>query len=51
MYGMTILVPSMSFPVDRFGFPSTCLVRACPNERTLLGNGFLVGLCEGDPFL
>ena len=50
MYGMTTLAPSMNFPVDRFGFLLTfCWV--CIVERTVLGSGCLVGLCEGDPFL
>ena len=46
MYGMTTLAPSINFIVDGFGFS----LRVCLVERTVLGSGFLVGLCEGDPF-
>ena len=50
MYGMTSLTPSINFPVYGFDFllfsAGVYLV-----ERTVLGSGCLVGLCEGDPFL
>ena len=46
MYGMTTLAPSIKFPVDGFGF----LVGVHFVERTVLGSGYLVELCEGDPF-
>ena len=49
MYGMTTLAP-LYFPVDGFGF-SWFSVGVCLVERTVLGSGFLVGLCEGDPLL
>ena len=50
MYGMTTLAPSINFPVDRFGFFVGFLLVVCLVERTVLGSGCLVGLCEGDPF-
>ena len=43
---MTTLAPSISFTVDGFGF----LLAFCLVERTVLVGGYLVGLCEGDPF-
>ena len=46
VYSMTTLVPSMNFPV--MGLLS---VGVCLAERTLLGSGCFVGLCEGDPFV
>ena len=49
MYGMTTLAPSINFTVDGFGFLLVS-VGVCLVERTVLGNGCLVGLCEGDPF-
>ena len=49
MYGMTTLAPSINFTVDGFSFLlAFCWV--CFVERTVLGSGCLVGLCEGDPF-
>ena len=51
MHGMTTLAPSINF------FPCMGLVFCwfsvwvCLVERTVLGSGCLVGLCEGDPFL
>ena len=49
-YGMTTLAPSINFPVDEFGF--FCFSGGvCLFERAMLGTGYLVGLCEGDPFL
>ena len=50
MYGMTTLVPSINFTVDGFGF-CWFSVGVCLVEKTVLGNGCLVGLCEGDLFL
>ena len=50
MYGMTTLAPSINFPVNGFGF-FWFSVRGGLVERTVLGSGCLVGLCEGDPFL
>ena len=50
MYGVTTLAPSINFTVYGFGFPLVS-VGLCLVERTVLGSGFLVGLCEGDPFL
>ena len=44
------MVPSMNFPVDRFGF-LLFSVGVCLVERTMLGSGCLVGLCECDQFL
>ena len=49
MYGMTTLAPSINFVVDGFGF-CWFSVGICLVERTVLGSGCLVGLCEGDPF-
>ena len=49
MYGMITLASSINFTVDGFGF----LLAFCWGllfERTVLGSGCLVGLCEGDPF-
>ena len=51
MYGMTTLVPSVNFPVDGFGFLLGFSVGVCLVEKTVLGSGCLVGLCEGYPFL
>ena len=49
IYGMTTLAPSINCPVDGFGFLlAFCWVYLV--ERTVLGSGCLVGLCEGDPF-
>ena len=50
MYGMTIQVPLINFPVVGFGF-LLFSVGVCLVERTVLGSGCLVGLCESDPFL
>ena len=50
MYGLTTLTPSINFTVDGFGFFVGFLLGVCFVERTLLGSGCLVGLCEGDPF-
>ena len=49
MYGMTTLAPSINFSVDGFGF-CWLSVGVYLVERTVLGSGCLVGLCEGDPF-
>ena len=49
MYGMTTLAPSISFPVDGFGF-CWLSVGVYIVERTVLGTGCPVGLCEGYPF-
>ena len=46
LYGMTTLVPSMNFPVDGFRY-----LLGFGLLKELLGNGFLVALCRGDPFL
>ena len=43
------LVPSINFTMDGFGF-LLASVGVCLIERTVLGSGCLVGLCEGDPF-
>ena len=48
MCGMTTVAPSINFTVDGFGF--LLAFCACLVERTVLGGGYLVGLCEGDPF-
>ena len=50
MYGMTTLAPSISFPVDGFGF-FWFSIGVCLVERTVLGSSCLVRICEGDPFL
>ena len=49
MYGMTTLAPSVNFPLDGLAF-CWFSVQVCLVERTVLGSGFLVGLCEGYPF-
>ena len=49
MYGMATLAPSINITVDGFGF-CWLFVEVCLVERTVLGSGCLVGLCEGDPF-
>ena len=46
---MTTLAPSISFPVDELGI-FWLSVGVCLVERTVLGSGCLVGLCEGEPF-
>ena len=46
---MTTVAPSINFPVDGFGF-LLAFFGVCLVERTVLGSGYLVGLCEGDPF-
>ena len=46
IHGMTTLSPSVNFPVYGLGF----LFGVYLVERTVLGSGCLVGLCEGDPF-
>ena len=51
MYGMTTLAPSINFTVDGFWHFCWFSVGVCLVERTVLGSGCLVGLCEGDPFL
>ena len=51
MYGMTTLALSINFTVDGFVFLLVWFsVGVCLVERTVLGSGCLVGLCEGDPF-
>ena len=50
MYGMTTLDPSTNFSLDGFCF-CWFFLGVCFVERTVLGNGCLVGLCKGDPFL
>ena len=49
MYGITILAPSINFTVDGSGH-FWFSVGVCLVERTVLGSGCLVELCEGDPF-
>ena len=49
MYGMTTLAHSINFTVDGVGF-CWFSVGVCLVERTVLGSGCLVGLCEGGPF-
>ena len=50
MYRTTTVAPPIHFHVDGFGF-LLFPVGVYLVERTVLGSGCLVGLCEGDPFL
>ena len=49
MYGMTTLAPSINFTVMGLAF-CWLFLGVCFVEKTVLGNGCLVGFCEGDPF-
>ena len=49
MHGIITLAPSTNFTVDGFGF-CWLSVGVFLVERTVLGSGCLVGLCEGDPY-
>ena len=50
MYGIITLVPSVNFPVNWIWFLLGCCW-VWNVERTVMGSGCLIGLCEGDPFL
>ena len=49
MYRITILAPSITLLWMGLAF-CWLSVGVCFVERTVLGRGCLVGLCEGDPF-